>query len=385
MEKEKNQNEKEKKRKNSSKSFNKDKLVNKNENQSGKRQKSKNEKKIKNHLSLKTIDKPERKRSKSKSKEKKISKEKKSKKSLSKDKSKKNENENKIKNKSHKNNEQEKEKEPKKEKKQKQQKENGKEEDISLEDIFFQRKDLYSLLGLQRSATNNEIRKAYKRLVLLCHPDKNKKDPEAASKFINISRAYKILSNEESRKYYDEAGEYDEGNEGEINIYDTLDFFRKIYSPQDIETYEKNYIGSKEEEQDLINFYNDNNGDIKRILECIPCSKNDDIERFINIYKNLFKKKILKKNRKFEETRKKIKLLKEDNYEKKDAKETLDKLTKQITKNQKKRNYNDYLEGLAKKYGGKYDEDEKKENNEIIEEEFKKISDRLNKHKKRKK
>ena len=240
-------------------------------------------------------------------------------------------------------------------------------------------------MGLQKNATNIEIRKAYKRLVLLCHPDKNKTDPEASSKFINISRAYKILSNDQSRRYYDETGEYEEGNEGQIDIEDTLNFFRKIYSPRDIESYEDKYINSKEEEQDLITFYNENNGDIRQILECIPCSKNEDIQRFIKIYEKLFRKKILKKNKNFEETKNKIKLLKEDSCEKKEAEETLDKLTKQIMLNKKKRNYNDYLNGLAKKYGkNDGNEEQGEENQEISEEEFQKISNRLNKNKKKK-
>ena len=374
-----------------SKSFSIDKLINKNEKQSGKRRKSKDEQKSKNHLKSKTIEKPEikrEKRTKIKSKKKNIkntSKEREFKKSSSKDKTKKNEN--KIKNKNFKKKETKKEKEEQKQKESKKEKKEKKEkeEDISIEDIFFQREDLYSLLGLQRTATSNEIRKSYKRLVLLCHPDKNKTDPEACSKFINITKAYKILSNEKSRKYYDETGEYDEENQGEINIHDTLYFFRKIYSPHDIETYEYNYIGSKEEEQDLINFYNENDGDIKRILECIPCSNNIHVKRFIDIYKNLFKKKILKKNKKFEETKNKIILLKENNKEKKEAQKIFDKLTNQIITKHKKRNYNDYLECLAtKKYGLKFDEDVKQENSKISEEDFQKISNTLNKEKKEK-
>ena len=260
--------------------------------------------------------------------------------------------------------------------------EDNKEEDITLENNY-ENQDLYSLLGLQRNATSIEIRKAYRRLVLLCHPDKNKKDPETSSKFINISRAYKILSNEQSRRYYDETGQYEEGNEGQIDITDTLNFFRKIYSTKDIDTYQDHYINSKEEELDLITFYNENNGDVTNILECIPCSKNEDIKRFIKIYENLFKKKILKKNKNFEETKNKIKLLKEDIKEKKEAEEKLDKLTKQIILNKQKRNFNDYLEGLANKYGKKNDFEKDEDIHEITEEEFQKVYKRLHNKKKK--
>ena len=177
----------------------------------------------------------------------------------------------------------------------KEKKQNEKEED-SKEDITKENKgeDLYSLLGIKNTATNSEIRNAYRRLVFLCHPDKNKTAPDASSKFANISRAYKILSNPESTKIYDETGEYDGENQREINITETLTYFRKIYSPKDIENYEKKYVGSKDEEEDLIHFYNEN-GDITKILEWIPFSKNGDVERYVKIYEKLFKKKTLKK------------------------------------------------------------------------------------------
>ena len=250
------------------------------------------------------------------------------------------------------------------------------EEEDSKEDITKENngEDLYSLLGIKKSANNSEIRKAYRRLVFLCHPDKNKTDPDASSKFANITRAYKILSNPESKKIYDETGEYDEENQGEINITETLTYFRKIYSPKDIENFEKKYVGSKDEEDDLINFYNENGGDIKNILEWIPFSKNEDVERYVKIYEKLFKKKTLKKNKKFEDSKDKVKLIKEDLNEAKEANETLDKLTKQIMGKKRKRNYNEYLDNLKNKYA-KDDED----NGEIDEEEFQKISKTLKK------
>ena len=263
---------------------------------------------------------------------------------------------------------------PKKEKKQKL-KEEEENEDISSEENP-QSENLYSLLGLQKTASNSEIRKAYRRLVFLCHPDKNKNDPNASTKFSSISRAYKILSNPESRKLYDETGEYDEENEGEINITETLTYFRKIYSPKDIESFEKKYVNSKDEEEDLINFYNENGGDIKKILEWIPFSKNEDVQRYIKIYEKLFKNKTLKKNKKYEDSKDKVNLLKEDEKETKEASETLDKLTKQIMGKKTKRNYDEYLDKLKNKYA-KEDEDE----GEIDEEEFQKIKKTMEKKK----
>ena len=265
-------------------------------------------------------------------------------------------------------------------------KENEDEED-SKEDLTEEKNnnnlDLYALLGLTRTATFSEIRKAYKRLVLQCHPDKNKTDPETSSKFINISKAYKILSNEDSRRYYDETGEYDEENGGPIDIYDTYNFFKRIYSTKQIDLYQIKYKFSDEEEQDLIQYYNEYNGNMKYILEYIPFAENEDIPRFVEIFEKLIKKKILKKTKMFEETRDKIKKFKRNKKEEKEAEEALNKLKNGIMLKRQKRNFNDYLDGLAKRFGGGDEGGGDRDFNEIDEEEFLKISNRLKKGKKK--
>ena len=67
--------------------------------------------------------------------------------------------------------------------------------------------EYYEILGLNKTASDNEIKKAYKKLALKWHPDKNKENPQAAeSKFKEISEAYGILSDPEKRKIYDQFG-----------------------------------------------------------------------------------------------------------------------------------------------------------------------------------
>lgn len=63
--------------------------------------------------------------------------------------------------------------------------------------------DYYSILGLTKTATEIEIKAAFRRLAKIYHPDKNPNDPNAKHLFENILRAYNVLSNPHSKKRYD--------------------------------------------------------------------------------------------------------------------------------------------------------------------------------------
>jgi molecular chaperone DnaJ len=65
-------------------------------------------------------------------------------------------------------------------------------------------KDLYELLGLPRGASQDDIRKAHRKLVRKYHPDANPEDPRAEERFKEIQQAYEVLSNEKKRREYDE-------------------------------------------------------------------------------------------------------------------------------------------------------------------------------------
>lgn len=67
-------------------------------------------------------------------------------------------------------------------------------------------KDFYEILGVGRSAGADEIKKAYRKLAVKYHPDKNPDDKEAEDRFKEISQAYEVLSNQEKKAQYDRVG-----------------------------------------------------------------------------------------------------------------------------------------------------------------------------------
>ncbi len=70
-------------------------------------------------------------------------------------------------------------------------------------------KDYYNLLGVSKSASQDEIRRAFRKLAAKYHPDKNPNNPAAEEKFKEINEAYTVLSDEEKRKFYDAYGTAD--------------------------------------------------------------------------------------------------------------------------------------------------------------------------------
>lgn len=92
--------------------------------------------------------------------------------------------------------------------------------------------DYYAILGVDRNASADEIKKAYRKLALQYHPDKNRGDKAAEEKFKQINEAYAVLSDPEKRANYDRYGTATPGGlggAGSGNFGDIFDLFEQVF------------------------------------------------------------------------------------------------------------------------------------------------------------
>ncbi len=87
-----------------------------------------------------------------------------------------------------------------------------------------EKRDYYEVLGISRTATLDEIKKAYRRMALQYHPDKNPGDPEAEEMFKEAAEAYGVLSDDEKRARYDRYGHGGVGGMGGFDPSQFADF-----------------------------------------------------------------------------------------------------------------------------------------------------------------
>lgn len=102
--------------------------------------------------------------------------------------------------------------------------------------------DYYKILGVTKESNQTQIRKAFRKLALQYHPDKNKNSEESKQKFMEIVKAYEILSDEKSRERYDSNTISDKNIQG-FNWTPPADF-ANFYSYENLKReYKQNQIG----------------------------------------------------------------------------------------------------------------------------------------------
>lgn len=92
-----------------------------------------------------------------------------------------------------------------------------------------ERRDYYEILGVDRNASQAEIRRAFRRLARKYHPDLNPSDPEAEAKFKEVSAAYEVLSDPERRAQYDRFGQAGPSGIMAGDLWDQLTGFGELF------------------------------------------------------------------------------------------------------------------------------------------------------------
>jgi len=110
------------------------------------------------------------------------------------------------------------------------------------------KKDYYAVLGVIKSASADEIKKAYRKLALKYHPDRNKDDKTAEAKFKEAGEAYHILSDKERRTNYNQFGhaafEGADGREGFSN-FDFTSAFSDIFGSDIFDDFFEDFRGTR--------------------------------------------------------------------------------------------------------------------------------------------
>ncbi|KAF2880195.1 hypothetical protein ILUMI_25996 [Ignelater luminosus] len=226
---------------------------------------------------------------------------------------------------------------------------------------YFNTRDFYEVLKVEKKASLKEIKKAYYKLSLLVHPDRVEEARKAVAteKFKILGKIHSVLQDPNKRKVYDDCGDFDEELE---SLNNWMDYWRAMFkkiSTKDIDNYKKEYIGSETEIYDIKRAYVGSKGSMDRILEMVPFSECDSEPRIIEIVREMVNNGEVEEYSCFfnEPQKNKNKRRRKWEQEKKEAEElniSDDDIALQIQKQQEKRekHMDDFMKQLEAKYSG---------------------------------
>lgn len=193
----------------------------------------------------------------------------------------------------------------------------------------------YDRLQVAPTATKLEIKKSYRKLAIRYHPDKNPNNEAAAEKFKEISEAYKVLSDEQSRQKYDKYGVKEGGQE----MTDPEEFFDQIFGGEAFVDYigeltlmknlSQQYEMEKQEEEKKENDQTNSNDTINS-EPSVPVGNKPVLSLDNGEFSGLSAKEREKQVKKEEERRKQEQRDKIDEENRKMREETVEKLTKKL-------------------------------------------------------
>eukprot|EP00884_Botryococcus_braunii_P011666 jgi/Botrbrau1/204/Bobra.0022s0184.1 len=154
-------------------------------------------------------------------------------------------------------------------------------------------RDLYEVLGVNRDASQADIRKAYLKLSLKLHPDRNPEE-DAKEKFQSLQQIYGVLSDPDKRKIYDETGSLQDSEDLAGGQFEELyRFYRGLYrsiDEDDIEKFSSEFRGSEAEAAELLQYYTEFHGNMDKVFEWLMCSEPKlDSHRFMDIVEEAIK------------------------------------------------------------------------------------------------
>ncbi|TYJ50506.1 hypothetical protein E1A91_A01G211800v1 [Gossypium mustelinum] len=248
------------------------------------------------------------------------------------------------------------------------------EEEVEVENhSSSNEKSLYEVLNVAKTTSQQEIKKAYYKLALRLHPDKNPGDEEAKEKFQQLQKVISILGDEEKRAVYDQTGCVDDADLAGDVVENLKTFFRAMYkkvTEADIEEFEVNYRGSDSEKKDLFDLYKKCKGNMNKLFCSMLCSDPKlDSHRFKDLLDEAIAAGELKETKAYRKWANKVSEMKPPTSplrrKEKSVKQSESDLLAIISqlRNERKDRFDSMFSTLVSKYGGNAD-------SEPTEEEF---------------